>query len=112
MDPRFSAADRVRRNHRAGLVLHRVRLRALLPPDRDLGRDQCPARHLARSAGGDPARRAVPQRDARAAGLPRPRADRFWPRRDRRARAQPFPAGFASATSLAASALVQSRSPT
>ena len=39
-------------------------------------------------------------------------ADRARPGRDRRPRAQPFPAGFASASSLAASGLVQSRSPT
>ena len=58
------------------------------------------------------ARRAVPQRDARSAGFPRPRADRYGPRGDRRTPAQPFWGAAPSAISLAASGLVQTRSPT
>ena len=42
---------------------------------------------------GDPARRPVPRRNSRAAGLLRPRADRARPRRDRRPRCSTFFAG-------------------
>ena len=51
------------RDRRAGLALHRLRLRALFPADRIVGRDQCLAGDLAGAAGRDPARRPVPRRE-------------------------------------------------
>ena len=65
----FPPLSALGRDHRAGAALHRLRLRALFPADRDVGRDQRLARDLAGAAGRDPARRAVPRRDAGAAGF-------------------------------------------
>ncbi len=67
----FPPLSALGRDRRAGAALHRLRLRALLPADRPRRRDQRAARHPAGSAGRDPARRPVPRRAARAAGLRR-----------------------------------------
>ena len=42
-----------------GAFLHRIRIRSLFPPDRNLGCHECAARNLARAAGRDPARGAI-----------------------------------------------------
>jgi drug/metabolite transporter (DMT)-like permease len=99
-------------DRRPRFAVHGVRLRALFPADRFVRRDQRFARHSAGAAGRDPAWCLVPRRGPRRPGFPWSGPDRARPGRDRRRRAQPFPAGFASASSLAASGLVQSRSPT
>ena len=107
------ADQRVGGDHRARGPLHRVRLCSLFQADRSGRSDKCDAGDAAGTAGCDPSRRAVPQRDAVAARFPGPRSDRTRADGDRWAAAYaPFAAASASASSLAASELVQFSSPT
>ena len=112
VDPPDPAGGRAGRDHRARPVLHRLGYVLYFRLIDRAGRDECAARHPARPAGRDPARKPVPRRDSGAAGFRGLGPDRARAGSDRRAAAyEPFPTP-PSARSFAAAGLVQSRSPT